>query len=177
MCKDHDVSRQVFDVATSDYFRSNVYREIFELIKKVDGKVSELQKNLNGGVFDDELSSVIAGMMVDESINEDEKLFVSQVLNDITRYSLEMLRKKYDNQGLTSEEFELYQRLQREIRGRKNREKYKTEKSEERRVFRRKSGEEKDHKEGFRDFGENQFGETRVEEELEIDEDEDIIFD
>jgi DNA primase len=119
MCRDSTIANELIKIVTPEYFKTNTFRNIFEIVKNYEGDIVKLKSAIKAGEIDGKLSSVIAGMMIDDSINGEENLFLKQVLNDITRSSLEMLRKKLDNQDLTSEELGRYLMLQREVRGRK----------------------------------------------------------
>ncbi|MCK5744484.1 MAG: hypothetical protein KAH30_07070, partial [Caldisericia bacterium] len=119
MCRDSTIANELIKIATPEYFKTNTFRNIFEIVKNYDGDIARLKSAIKAGEIEGELSSVIAGMLIDDSSNGEEKLFIRQVVNDITRSSLEILRKKLDNQDLTSEELGRYLMLQREVRGRK----------------------------------------------------------
>jgi DNA primase len=118
-CRDSNLAKKILNVASAEYFKDERCREIFKVVKKLNGDVFKLEEEIKSGKVNGELISVIAGMLITENDEQDENLFIDQVISDVIRFDLEVLHKRYKNGNLTQIDFERYLTLQRKVRGTK----------------------------------------------------------
>ncbi|HOO96454.1 MAG TPA: DNA primase [Caldisericia bacterium] len=105
---------QILDIIDPDYFQDNTARNALEYIMEIGADLVKIESSLtdDGGG----LSSFFAGIAVEEVLY-DSGVFLEHVRLDLSKYRVKALAQKQKHSGLTSDECELYLRLQRCVNG------------------------------------------------------------